>query len=77
MRDSDPEATLEADRKASEGFLKQSTLQLESHEMYQHTEQQQQHAAAWPCNHLESKHGQALKLVVVDDMSRSVISLRL
>lgn len=67
MRDSDPEATLEADRKASERFLNQSTLQLESHEMYQHTEQQQ-HAAAWPCNHLESKHAQALKLVV-DDMS--------
>nr|TKV94745.1 hypothetical protein SEVIR_9G315800v2 [Setaria viridis]TKV94746.1 hypothetical protein SEVIR_9G315800v2 [Setaria viridis] len=53
MRDSDPEATLEADRKASERFLNQSTLQLESHEMYQHTEQQQ-HAAAWPCNHLET-----------------------
>ncbi|CAL4932440.1 unnamed protein product [Urochloa decumbens] len=56
MRDSDPEATLEADRKASESFLNQSTLQLESYEMYQHTQQQQQqqHAAALPCNDLEA-----------------------
>ncbi|CAN6324469.1 unnamed protein product [Urochloa humidicola] len=53
MRDSDPEATLEADRKASESFLKQSTLLLESYEMYQHT-QQQQHAATLPCNDLEA-----------------------
>jgi hypothetical protein len=30
MRDSDLEATLEADRKASESFLNHSTLQLES-----------------------------------------------
>ncbi|CAL4940782.1 unnamed protein product [Urochloa decumbens] len=51
MRDSDPEATLEADRKASESFLDQNTLQLESYEMYQHT---QQHAAALPCNDLEA-----------------------
>nr|CAB3495169.1 unnamed protein product [Digitaria exilis] len=53
MRDSDPEATLEADRKVSERFLNQTTLQLESYEMYQHT-QQQQDAAAWPYNHFKS-----------------------
>jgi hypothetical protein len=47
-----------ADLKASQSFLNQSTLQLESCETYQH-------AADWPCNHLESKH-QALKLLVVD-----------
>ncbi|CAN6311773.1 unnamed protein product [Urochloa humidicola] len=52
MRDSDPEATLEADQKASESFLNQSMLQLESYEMYQRA-QQQQHAAALPCNNLE------------------------
>ncbi|CAL4923986.1 unnamed protein product [Urochloa decumbens] len=49
MRDSDPEATLEADRKASESFLNQSSLQLESYEVYQHTEQQQ-HAADLEAN---------------------------
>ncbi|OEL31223.1 hypothetical protein BAE44_0007757 [Dichanthelium oligosanthes] len=52
MRDSDPEATLEADRQASESFLNQSTLQLERYEMYQHT--QQQDTAAWPRNHLNT-----------------------
>jgi hypothetical protein len=46
MRDSDPEVTLEADLKASESFLNQITLQLESYEMSQHT--QEQHNAAWP-----------------------------
>jgi hypothetical protein len=66
MRDSDPEATLEADRKASESFLNKIALQLESYEMYQHL--LQQHASAWPCNRLKSKHAQALKLLV-DDMS--------
>jgi len=35
MRDSDPEATLEADLKASESFLNHSTLQLESSLMCQ------------------------------------------
>ncbi|KAG0550100.1 hypothetical protein BDA96_01G310700 [Sorghum bicolor] len=50
MRDSDPEATLEADLKASESFLNQSTLQLESYAMSRHT--QEQHAADWPCDHL-------------------------
>jgi len=62
MRDSDPEATLEADRKASESFLNKIALQLESYEMYQHLLQQQ--ASAWPCNPLNSKHAQALKLLV-------------
>ncbi|KAG2539147.1 hypothetical protein PVAP13_9NG362156 [Panicum virgatum] len=52
MRDRDPEATLEADRKASESFLNKSTLQLESYEMYQHLLQQQ--ASAWPCNPLNT-----------------------
>ncbi|KAF0930649.1 hypothetical protein E2562_034183 [Oryza meyeriana var. granulata] len=32
MRDSDPGATFEADRKASEDFLHRSTLQLDKHE---------------------------------------------
>lgn len=31
MRDSDPEATLEADRKASESFLNRSALLLDSY----------------------------------------------
>ncbi|PUZ39948.1 hypothetical protein GQ55_9G384500 [Panicum hallii var. hallii] len=52
MRDSDPEATLEADRKASVSFLNKSTLQLESYEMYQYL--LQQHASAWPCNRLKT-----------------------
>lgn len=57
MRDSDPEATLAADLKASESFLNQRTLQLESYEISQHT--QQQHAAAWPpCDNPVGKHAQ-------------------
>ncbi|WVZ57752.1 hypothetical protein U9M48_008097 [Paspalum notatum var. saurae] len=52
MRDSDPEATFDADRKASESFLNQSTLQLESYEMYQN--EQEHHAAAWPRDHLDA-----------------------
>jgi hypothetical protein len=35
MRDSDPETTLEVDPKASESFLNQRKLQLESYEMSQ------------------------------------------
>jgi len=68
MRDSDPEATLEADLKASESFLNQRTLQFESYEMSQHT--QEQHAVAWPCGHLAGKHVQALKILV--DMSINI-----
>ncbi|TVU31565.1 hypothetical protein EJB05_23254 [Eragrostis curvula] len=52
MRDSDPEATLEADKKANESFLNRSTMQLESYEMDQ--DAQKQHAAAWPCKQLEA-----------------------
>jgi len=62
MRDSDQEATLEADLKASESFLNQSTLQLESYAMSRHT--QEQHAADWPCDHLTGKHAQALQILV-------------
>jgi hypothetical protein len=36
MRDSDPEGTLEEDRKASEGFLNWSVLQLEGYVMNQY-----------------------------------------
>ncbi|ONM00121.1 uncharacterized protein [Zea mays] len=50
MRDSDPEATLEADLKAGESFVNQRTLQLESYETSQR--RQQQYAAIWPCDHL-------------------------
>ncbi|KAF8728199.1 hypothetical protein HU200_018788 [Digitaria exilis] len=70
MRDSDPEATLEADQKVSERFLNQITLQLESYEMYQHT-QQQQDAAAWPYNHFKCKHAQAFNLCQVEDIMRN------
>jgi len=35
MRDSDPKTTLEVDLKASESFLNQRKLQLESYEMSQ------------------------------------------
>ncbi|KAJ1296126.1 hypothetical protein BS78_01G275400 [Paspalum vaginatum] len=52
MRDSDPEATFDADWKASESFLNQSTQQLESNEMYQNA--QKHHAAAWPLDHLDA-----------------------
>jgi hypothetical protein len=45
---------------ASERFLNERTLQLESYEMSQYT--QEQHAAAWPCDHLVSKHSDALKI---------------
>ena len=68
MRDSDPEAMLEADLKVSESFLNQITLQLESYEMSQHM--QEQHATAWPCDHLAGKHAQALKILV--DLSINV-----
>lgn len=50
MRDSNPEATLEADLKAGESFVNQRTLQLESYETSQR--RQQQYAAIWPCDHL-------------------------
>ncbi|KAF8689210.1 hypothetical protein HU200_041997 [Digitaria exilis] len=76
MRDSDPEATLEADRKVSERFLNQTTLQLESYEMYQHT-QQQQDAAAWPYNHFKCKHAQAFNLCQVEDIRISEIETEL
>jgi hypothetical protein len=69
MRDSDPEATLEADLKATESFVNHSTLQLESYEMSQHT--QEQHAAALPCDHLAGKHAQALKILV--DMTTNIM----
>ena len=67
MRDSDPEATLEADLKARESFLNQRTLQLESYEMSQHT--QEQHAVDWPCD--AGKHAQALKILV--DMPTNIM----
>ncbi|XP_062205867.1 uncharacterized protein LOC133907788 [Phragmites australis] len=51
MRDSDPEATLEADRKASESFLNRSMLLLERYAMHQHA--QEEYAAAWPRNQLD------------------------
>jgi len=69
MRDSDPEATLEADLKVRERLLNHSTLQLESYEMSRHT--QEQHAVAWPCDHLASKHAQALKILV--DMPTNIM----
>uniref|UniRef100_A0A0A9BXV0 Uncharacterized protein n=1 Tax=Arundo donax TaxID=35708 RepID=A0A0A9BXV0_ARUDO len=40
MRDFEPEATREADRKASESFLSWSTLHVEMCEMDQHTQEQ-------------------------------------
>ncbi|KAL6905386.1 hypothetical protein ACP4OV_002987 [Aristida adscensionis] len=40
MRDSDPNATLEADRKASESFISRSTLELERCAIQWHTEEQ-------------------------------------
>ena len=67
MRDSDPEATLEADLKARERLLNHSTLQLESYEMSRPT--QEQHAAAWPCD--AGKHAQALKILV--DMPTNIM----
>jgi hypothetical protein len=39
MRDSDPEATLEAERKTSENFLNRSMLQLERYAMDQDTQE--------------------------------------
>ncbi|CAD6204596.1 unnamed protein product [Miscanthus lutarioriparius] len=51
MRDSDLEATLEADRKASESYLNQSTLQPERSLVCQHM--QEQNAAGWPRDHLD------------------------
>lgn len=54
-RDSDPEATLEADQKAIESFLNQSMLHPES---YEHQHKQEQHTAALPRDHLK---GIALK----------------
>jgi hypothetical protein len=62
MRDSDPEATLEADLKAGESFLNQRTLQLENYETSQR--RQQQYAAIWPCDHLAGKRSLALKILV-------------
>lgn len=41
MRDSDPEATFEADRKASDEFLRRSTLQLNKRERDRRKPEQQ------------------------------------
>jgi hypothetical protein len=67
MRDSDPEATLEADRKTSENFLNWSMLQLERYAMDQDT--QERHAAAWPHEQLGGKHDKPPKHHVIDSLS--------
>ncbi|CAL4915739.1 unnamed protein product [Urochloa decumbens] len=73
MRDSDPEATLEADRKASESFLNQSSLQLKSYEVYQHTEQQQ-HAADLEVN-LETRDSDPEATLEADQKEKCTAAL--